>query len=465
MLTYDMEARGTLSMYDYIYRCIREDIEGGVLKRDEKLPSKRSLAEHLGVSVITIENAYAQLAAEGYIRSQEKRGYFVCTAADVSPSDKSTSARHQPQHECEKVPPFADFVSNSVRPEHFPFSVWARLMRKALSDSEGNMMTAHQTAGSFELRSAIAEYLHRCRAMEISPAQVILGAGTEYLYNLLIQLLGRDKIYAVEDPGYMKISQIYCLCGVACERIRLDEHGIPPRRLEECGAEIVHISPSHHYPTGTVTPAWRRLELIDWAEKAYGYIIEDDYDSEFRFSGRPIPTMQSRDRSGRVIYINTFSKSISPSLRISYMVLPERLLEQFQKRLGVYSCTVPMIMQRTLADFISGGWFERHISRMKTRYRSCRDSVIGAIKQSRFADICEIEEADSGLHFVLRLKTEMPDAEIIKKAGANGVRLSCLNDYSLVDREEYHHRFIINYSGVDTLKITEAVARMEKAFL
>ncbi len=464
MLTYDMESRGALSMYDYLYRCIRDDICKGKLKEGEKLPSKRTLAEHLGVSVITIENAYAQLAAEGYISPVEKRGYFICFTADEYHTEtKNVKAADIEQKSDEE--PFADFVSNSMRAEYFPFSVWAKLMRRALSESESVMLSADGTGGSILLRTAIADYLRRCRAMSVEPEQVIVGAGTEYLYNLLIQLLGRDKIYATEDPGYLKISQIYSLCGVGCERIEMDRDGILPERLDKCGAKVVHISPSHHYPTGTVTPAKRRGELIEWADKADGYIIEDDYDSEFRFSGRPIATMQSRDRFGRVIYINTFSKSLSPSLRISYMVLPQRLLSQFYKKLGVYSSTVPAIMQHTLAQFISEGWFERHISRMKNRYRVCRDIVISAIQKSRFADITQIEEADSGLHFILKLNTETPDSEIIKKAAANGIRLSCLNDHSTKPRKEYEHRLIINYSGVDPQSIADAVLRMEKAML
>lgn len=301
MLTYSFADLGSDSLYEHLYKCIKIDILNGVLAIGEKLPSKRNFAKNLNISTITVENAYAQLMAEGYIYSLPKKGYFV---ADISTSLLENTVTGISFSKPVENPPadfpasretyFADFVSNSISPYNFPFSIWAKIIREVISEESQAIMTKPPAGGIPELRSAIAQYLFQFRGMKVDPAQIIIGAGTEYLYGLLIQLFGNDNTFAVEDPGYRKIAQIYNSHQAQCLHIPLDNYGVALSALEESGADIIHISPSHHYPTGIVTPISRRYELLGWASKSPSrYIIEDDYDCEFRLQGKPIPSLQS----------------------------------------------------------------------------------------------------------------------------------------------------------------------------
>ena len=314
MLTYTFEKHSGVSLYEQLYRHIKEDILYGRLVAGEKLPSKRTLSSHLELSVITVKNAYEQLIAEGYIYSQEKRGYFVSRIdRPLHPGKASTLPQREEEPTYE-----LDLVTNSISAEYFPFTVWSKTMRQTILEQDTDLLQPPPFNGARSLRCAIADNLQQFRGMTVDPEQIVIGAGTEFLYYLLIQLLGRDRTYAVEDPGYGKIGRIYESNQVTLRRIALDEAGLSADALRQSGADVVHISPSHHYPTGIVMPIARRQELLRWADEQPGrYILEDDYDSEFRFVGRPIPTMFSTDRHERVIYLNTFSKTIAPSIRIS----------------------------------------------------------------------------------------------------------------------------------------------------
>ena len=334
MLTYELTKAPGVPLYEALYRCIRQDILDGKLKPGEKLPSKRALAQHLELGKITVEAAYAQLLSEGYICSREKVGFFVEAVerpAPVSPQPPRVKAARAPSV------PALDLTANGTG--HFPFTVWSRLQREVILDYDRQLLLPLPNQGIPELRSAIAGHLAAFRGMTIDPENILIGAGTDFLYNLLIQLLGRDKTYAVEEPGYGKIRQIYAASGVGCISVPMDAQGVCPGALQD--AQVLHISPSHHFPTGLVTPLSRRQELLAWAGNT-NWIIEDDYDSEFRFTGHPLPALQSMAPE-RVIYINSFSKSLAPSIRISYVVLPEALMEQFRSRLGFYGCTVPSL--------------------------------------------------------------------------------------------------------------------------
>lgn len=354
-----------------------------------------------------------------------------------------------------------DLKSNHIGAGEFPFSVWARMMRDALLEQDKRLLRPLKYNGVPELRRAIADYLYQARGMRVHPEQILIGAGTEYLYNLLIQLLGRDRVYAVEDPGYRTVARIYQANGARYVPVPIDRQGLSVTALESAAVDVAHISPSHHYPTGIVTPIPRRQELLRWAMAGPGrYIIEDDYDSEFRFVGRPIPTLFSADEGERVIYINTFSKTISPSIRISYLILPPHLLELYRERLGFYACTVPSFEQYTLARFIESGSFERHIARMKKRYRLKRDEVIAAIRNSPLAQRCTIYEEDAGLHFLVRVETAVSDSTLKARALERGIRISCLSDYVYRENPAYDHIFVVNYTGIDTQKLPEAVARL-----
>ena len=457
MLTYSFENRGSDSLYEYLYKQIKSDILSFRLAPDERLPSKRALARHLSVSTVTVENAYAQLQAEGYIYSVPKSGFFVSRLSGAALAAPRSAAVVSPQTENDI---FADLAGNSADSTAFPFNVWTRLMRGTMSDSPEKLMVRSPSAGVPELREAIAQHLYRFRGMSVSPDCIVIGAGTEYLYGLLIQLLGRDRLYAVEDPGYGKISRIYAANGVACTHIPLDEKGVSPAALASSGADILHISPSHHFPTGIVTPISRRYELLSWACSAPGrYIIEDDYDSEFRLLGKPIPALQSIDMSDRVIYINTFSKSLSSTIRISYMVLPSPLMEKYRRELSFYACTVSNFEQYTLAAFIRSGELEKHLGRMRKHYREKRDKLIACIRSQSEYPRTRIREEDSGLHFLLEVDTPLTDAQLSAAAAARGIRLSCLSEYCHRPTGE-SRTLLINYSGLDSSRIPEAVERL-----
>lgn len=463
MLTYPLNKESGRSLYEQLYEGIRRDILSGTLPAHQRLPSKRALAQHLEVSIITVQNAYEQLAAEGYIYSQEKRGYYV------SPVERPLqAAARQPAPlppEPEQKTYFLDLVTNSIDRAYFPFTVWARLMRETLLERDKALLQAAPYNGAEELRRAISDYLRQFRGMNVDSGQIIVGAGTEFLYSLLIQLLGREKCYAVEDPGYSKIAEIYRSHQVNLRQVGLDEKGLSTRLLRRQEADIVHLSPSHHYPTGIVMPIGRRQELLRWAEEQEGrWILEDDYDSEFRFVGRPIPTLFSIDEAQRVIYLNTFSKTIAPSIRISYMILPPRLMEVYREKLGFYACTVSGFEQYTLAKFMAQGRYEQHLSRMKARYRQKRDTVIAMLRASPLADRVEIMEQDAGLHFLVRLDTRLPDAALRSRAAEHGVRLALLSDYYSARSSAPQHIVVVNYSGIDLERLPEGLRRLAQAW-
>lgn len=460
MLTYSLEDRGGLTLYEYLYRRIRDDILSGTLAVGEKLPSKRALSEHLGVSVITVEGAYQQLEAEGYVHTRPRSGFFV------SRVEPSLSAR-QPAAD---VPPRPtpewklDLKTNRVDAARFPLPTWARLTRQVLSEEGAAILSPLPHQGLPALRRAICSDLRDFRGLSASPEQIVIGAGAEYRYLLLAQLLGRDTVLAVEDPGYPKIRQVYEKSGVRCVSLPLDGEGMNPDALRASGAGAAHLSPSHQYPTGLVTPIRRRQELLRWAEKTGGVIIEDDYDSELRFTGRPIPPLQSIDSGGRVAYLNTFSQTIAPSMRVGFLVLPPRLLEQYRREMNFYACTVPATEQFVLTRFLEGGYYEQHLARMRTEYRLRRAAVLEAFARSAFAERVHIAEQGAGLHFLLRLDTARSDGELDVRAREKGVRLGFLSEYTQRREAAFDHTLVVNYAGLEKERLTEAVELLTEIF-
>lgn len=460
LLTYSFENKGKDSLYEYLYKQIKNDILNYKLSPNEKLPSKRAFAKHLNISTITVENAYNQLVAEGYIYSLPKSGFYVSDISSTKPTrDKRPAGKNIIEADTSKI--FADFTSNSTAPDNFPFTSWTKIQRQVMSDYEKELMVRSPFSGIELLRCSISDYLYQFRGMTVEPEQIVIGAGTEYLYGMLIQLLGRDKKYAVEDPGYQKITRIYQANQVECVHIPMDESGVDVDQLNKTKAHILHISPSHHFPTGIVTPVSRRYELLSWAAKENShYIIEDDYDSEFRLVGKPIPALQSIDVADKVIYMNTFSKSLSSTIRISYMVLPKSLVSLYREKLGFYSCTVPNFEQYTLYKFIHQGHLEKHINRMRNYYRIQRDTILSCIKKQKNYNRTVIKEENSGLHFLLEVNTELSDFQLVEKAKKNGILISCLSQYSYQKENSTEHTIIINYSGISNKDIPEAIDRL-----
>ena len=459
MLTYDLSKRGNVPLYEFLYERIKRDILCGELRRGEKLPSKRSLAQHLSVSVITVQNAYEQLLAEGYITSVAKSGYFV---ADVETVSEVSTAFVQETENSISYP--VDLVRGSADEDSMAYSVWVRIMRGVITQYGKALLEPMHFQGVAVLRSAIADFLKRFRGMTIDPSQIVIGAGTEYLYTLIMQLLGRDVVYGYEDPGYRKIREIIAINGVEGRPIIVDKKGLSVNALKESDVSVVHTSPAHHFPTGVTMPIGRRQELLSWTyADPRRYILEDDYDSEFRFSGKPIQTLFDIDRNDRVIYINTFSKTISPSLRISYMVLPKSLLTKYRMTMSFYACTVSSLEQYVLAQYIANGSFERHINRCRKLYRQKRNEITDIISKSLFSPYVTIMEEDAGLHFLLHIDSAYTEDELRAFFVQHGVRISFLSEYSVVGNH-IPKCAVINYAGVSVDRFKETIAQLEVDF-
>lgn len=497
MLSYDMDERGNASRYDYLYRCIRHDIAHGNILPDEKLPSKRALARNLGVSVITVEAAYAQLIAEGYVRAEERRGYFACELSPVARGGRQGGARNgenartggvyggaagqrgfasegatgrhaaSPDSDATQSPatssarrlaslrfpahtlgdsPFSDsagdpmtFVpsSGSAATALFPYQTWARVMRRTLAEeSSATLAQAALGAGSPRLRRAIAAYLREYRGMDVPAERIVVAAGSQTLYQLIIQLLGRERAFAIESPGYPLLERMYDAQGARCASVPLAAGGIDVAALRESGASVAHVMPAHQFPTGVVMSAAHRRDLLNWsrmdAARAFSsdgpcgrFIIEDDYDAEFRMSGRPIAPLASVDVAGRVIYLNSFTKSLGAAFRIAYMALPEDLAVQFELKLGFYSNTVSPLEQLALARFIEQGHYERHVNRLRTHVKRLQDGLVGRVRESSLAQEVAFEGLDRGLYFSMRVRKGTQD-RVVGALQAAGVQLAFL---------------------------------------
>ena len=438
MLTYQL---GNKNKYYTLYSSIRDDILCGNLRAGERLPGKRTLASHLSVSVITVQTAYEQLLAEGYVLSCERKGYFV---AEVNVG-KNASAPPVVQPVSEEKKYALNLVTGIAPAELFPFSVWAKLMRSTLSEEGEHLLERVPCGGDAQLKASIAAYLYRSRGVRVNPRYIVIGAGAEYLYGVIVQLLGRTRPYAVENPGYGRISHTYELNGAKCVCVPVGESGVDCDAAESTDACALHVSPAHQYPTGAVMPAANRARLINWAVRSDAYIIEDDYDSEFRLFGKPLQAMIGMNAE-RVIYLNTFSKTLAPSMRMGYMVLPPALYERFTQLLGGAANVVPLFEQKTLAKMLDGGYFERHVNRLKNYYRGVREKILDAISQLPYER--QVIETGGGLHITLKLHGFSSDDEIKATAEKRGIYVKCLSDYLLTPFEGYEGVAVINYSGV-----------------
>lgn len=410
MLDYDLGLRGDESLYDYLYQRIRDDIASGELREGARLPSKRALAEHLGVSVVTVEGAYRQLVVEGYVESRPRSGYFVCDLrGSVAPAlgvragvmAGEASRMSGRDEEARSV----DFALGARGAEQDAASLWTRALRQALaSESEAELFAPAPAKGTPRLREAIASHLRQTRGMVVDPENVVVGAGAQILDSCIVQLLGRGRAYGVEDPGYPRLMRLYAANGVEVRHVPIDEAGVRVDALAASDVGVMHVMPSHQFPTGCVTSIGRRYELLGWAADSSAgerWIIEDDYDCEFRLAGRPVPALASVDAMGRVIYTNTFSKSLGSALRLAYMVLPDSLMERYTSELGFYSSTVSTVDQVTLARILEDGSYERHVARVRKRARDERDRLRELVAAGAFGPGVRLEHADAGLHCVL----------------------------------------------------------------
>lgn len=446
MAIYDLSGK---NKYYTLYVCLRDDIIAGKYAPGERLPAKRALAADLGVSVVTVQLAYEQLLAEGYIKSRERSGYYV-EQIYVHTFDPPSAAPQTNGAEPPKQQYVLDLVKSATPAELFPFSVWARLMRGVLLDCGEQLLERVPCAGDRELRCEISKYLYRSRGISAPPGRIVIGAGAEYLYGVIVQLLGRDKLYAVENPGYGKIASAYRLNGARVAPVNVIDTGISLNELKKSRADAAHISPAHQFPTGVITPASARSGIIGWAQDCGGYIIEDDYDSEFRLSGKPLHSLYALCPE-RVIYVNTFSKSLAPSMRLGYMVLPAGLMEKFLRLFSSSANVVPLFEQKTLARMLGGGYFERHISRLKNHYREIRRPLAEIFESGKG---CKIIDTGGGPHMLCKLLHASSDEAVKRGAAALGIRLKCLSDYLLAPLQGAEGTVVINYSGVTNAQIT-----------
>ena len=420
MLDYNLEQRGEASLYEYVYQQIRDDIVAGRIVAGEHLPSKRAFARHLGISVITIENAYSQLLAEGYICSKPRRGYYACelpeapvlaSAAEDADRDSAPAGlnAHDTGGQPEQFAPLSPSALEAAR-------LWQSALRATLtSEDEREIFSPAPAQGTARLRRAIAHHLRGTRGMNVNPDNIVIGAGAQLLDTMLVQLLGTDKVYAVEDPGYLRLTRIYQAMGCEVRHIALDGEGVDLGALQNAGTDVLHLMPSHQYPTGLVTSIARRYALLSWAAEQLGrYLIEDDFDCEFRLAGKPIPALASIDAAQSVIYTNTFSKSLSSALRLAYMVLPDELMERFRRELGFYASSVSSVDQVALARLLESGDYERHVNRVRVRAREARDGLAAIVRKAFPAGEVSIEHADAGLYCTVVAECEAGESSFTR---------------------------------------------------
>ncbi|MCU6763634.1 HTH-type transcriptional regulatory protein gabR [uncultured Roseburia sp.] len=438
-LSMELKADGAKPLYQQIYEYIRAEIIKQNIKQGEKLPSTRFLSEYLEVSRSTVELAYDQLTSEGYIEAEPYRGFFVCDVTEVYDlraermsegqlqMSMKTNENHWEKHTKKYL---YDFSPNGVDLSVFPFKTWSNITRTLLLDQGEELFVSGEARGDLSFRCAIANYLHQARGVNCSPEQIIVGAGNEYLQMLLAQILEGKFRIAMESPAYLPAYYTFRNLGFFVSPVELDREGMRVDQLENSGADIAYVMPSHQFPTGTVMPMKRRLELLAWAAgEPDRYIIEDDYDSEFRYRGKPIPSLQGSDRFGRVIYLGTFSRSIAPATRVSYMVLPLPLLEQYKKACGFYASTVPRLMQSTIFHFIQEGYFERNLNKMRVIYKKRHELLIDYLKGCGWCD--KIRGEHSGLHLLVQTNLNCTEQEVIAKLAREGIRVYGLSEYNI----------------------------------
>lgn len=461
MFSFAISFNAQKPLYEQLYEHIRRLIHDQALKPGDKLPSKRVLARELGLGVQTVVSAYEQLIAEGYLEAREKSGYFISSMPAVVISDGIKKTRIAKRTEPKRY--LYDFKTSVVDPEHFPYLEWARLEKDVILDDMRSAINNHTQNGYQPLLEEIARYIHRYRGIVTDPDNIVIGSGSESLIEI-IRLLVEKGTVAIENPGYPKTSKIYALNNLDTLPIALDDWGINPLNIHDDSVSLIHVTPSHQFPTGKVMPVSRRLELLDWSrQKPDRYLIEDDYDSEFRFTGKPIPALAGLEGSEKVIYLNSFTKSIAPSIRISFMVLPKQLKARFESDYPFYTCPVSLISQVALNRFMSKGSFERHLNRMKKIYRTKRDYLINLLNDLPFKERFRILGEEAGLHFLLKFDQNVSEKRLVDSAGANGVRVYGISEYLIADLI-HEPTIIIGYSALSMEDIKKAVQRLGTAW-
>ena len=468
-MTIAFKSDGTKHLYEQIYEHIREEIKGGKLLSGERLPSTRALAEYLQVSRSTVDFAYEQLVSEGYIEAKPHRGFFVCMLEEMPESGRQEayagSERERGLPETEKSAIAYDFSPNGLDMSAFPYGVWKRITKNILTEGNEELFALGEPQGDYDLRQTISRYLHSARGVNCAPEQIVVGAGNDYLLMILEKLLGENVGIAMENPTYKRAFRIFQSFGYRVEIVGMDKSGMKAGELYGKAIKAAYVMPSHQYPSGVTMPIGRRMELLKWAgEEEERYLIEDDYDSEFRYKGKPIPSLQGADTGGNVIYVGTFSKAIAPAIRVSYMVLPPRLLKRYREECYFYSSTVSRIDQRILNEFIRDGYFERYLNKTRKIYREKHDILLQELKPllRRF----RISGEDAGLHLLLSLRDKsITEQELVERAKENGVRVYAFSEARVAQSAESGNpTVILGYGGLRKEEITEGIAKLKQVW-
>ncbi len=468
-MTIRLQTNSGICLYEQIYQHIKKEIMDGRLLEGERLPSTRSLAEYLQVARSTVDYAYGQLSDEGYIESRPYRGYFVCPMEEVFGATGNRQIQEEKEEPCREAVAY-DFSPYAIDMSGFPFSVWKKITKNILTDANSELFSKGEVQGDYQLRQTISRYLHSSRGVNCRPEQIIVGAGNDYLLMLLEKILGRHVRVAMEYPTYGRSCRIFQSFAYDIVTVDGDENGMQVKQLEKQNVNAVYVMPSHQFPSGTVMPIGRRLELLKWAYSgADRYVIEDDYDSEFRYRGKPIPALQASDEHGRVIYLGSFSKAIAPAIRVSFMVLPEPLLERYKRTCSFYSCTVSRIDQSILNEFISAGYFERHLNKMRKIYRGKHELLLECLRP--FQDKFTVSGENAGLHLLLTSVGKISEAELIHSAAEEGVKVYGLMD-SMKEIEtdksielKMPGTVLLGFGAMSHEQIEEGVRRLAKVWL
>ncbi|MEI3219708.1 MAG: PLP-dependent aminotransferase family protein [Lachnoclostridium sp.] len=453
-LTINLKLQEKSPLYEQIYLYIKKNIQNGQITYGEKLPSTRALSRHLEVSRSTVELAYEQLLSEGYIEAKPCRGFFVAQIEGLYRLERTDTAKEQKKEIPQKKYAY-DFTPNGVDLNSFPYNVWRKLSREILVDDRTELFRTGNPQGEESFRKAICDYLYQARGVTCLPEQIIVGAGSDYLMMLLCTIIGRERIIAVENPTYKQAYRLFLSQSYPVLPIDMDKSGMEVEKLKKTGADIAYVTPSHQYPTGIVMPMKRRMELLMWANEKEGrYIIEDDYDSEFRYKGKPIPALQGYDAGQKVVYLGTFSKSIAPAIRLSYMVLPLPLLAVYEKKCRFLNSTVSKVDQLIVQHFIEDGYYERHLNKTRALYKSRHDALINGLKP--LADISRMSGEHAGVHLLLTFENGMQEEELIERAEYNGIRVYGLSDYIIGKQERTKPTVLLGYANLSEEKIKEA---------
>ena len=455
-----LDTKSLTPLYQQIEEYLKQEIQEGRLVAGMRLPSSRALSANLLVSRSTIETAYDQLVAEGYIEPVAYKGYYVCEIEGIYFQKAEYTKQNNPEKieikQRRKLQKYRyDFALNGIAPESFPTHTWKQLAKQVLSDSTEEIFAQGNPYGEDSFREAIAEYLYHARGVKCEKSQILVGAGNDYLLMVLATLFECNKKVAMENPTYL--SAWYDLKHTGCSMctVKSDEMGICIEELEKTGADVVYVMPSHQFPMGTVMPLKRRMELLRWADENQTYIIEDDYDSEFRYKGKPIPALQGFDKNERVIYIGTFSKSIAPSIRISYMALPKKLMRYYQSRYP-FAVTISKVDQKIVELFLRNGHYERHLNRMRRLYKSKHDWILRWVKEE-MSEICSCFGEHAGIHLLLRFHNGISEDEAVERAKSAGIRVYGLSEFFVQEKKETEAVVLIGYATLTEEEIKEAL--------